>query len=52
MEWNPAPAILQREAPCLKCRIYLKSDFPSLKLIRGALFRSKLYVTGLVTLYL
>jgi hypothetical protein len=46
-QWNPVPAILHREAPCLKCRIYLKSDFPSLKLICGALFRSKLFVNGL-----
>jgi hypothetical protein len=36
------------ETACLKSCIYLKSDFISLKLIRGALFRSKLYV---VTLY-
>jgi hypothetical protein len=46
-EWNPVPTILYREAPCLKCRIYLKRDFTSLKLIRRVLFRSKLYVKGL-----
>jgi hypothetical protein len=46
-EWNPFPAILHWGAACLKCRIYLKRDFTSLKLIRGALFRSKLYVNGL-----
>jgi hypothetical protein len=38
MEWNPAPAILYPESSCLKCRIYVKRDFTSLKLIRGALF--------------
>jgi hypothetical protein len=42
MEWNPGPAILHWETYCLKCRIYLKSDFTSLKLVRRALFRSKL----------
>jgi hypothetical protein len=47
MEWNPGPAILHRETSCLKCSIYLKRDFTSLKLVRGALFRSKLYVNGL-----
>jgi hypothetical protein len=47
MEWNPAPAILHREAPCLNCHIFLKSDFTSLKLIRGVLFRPKLHVNGL-----
>jgi hypothetical protein len=47
MEWNPAPAILHRETSCLKRRIYLKRDFTSLKLIRGALFRYKLYVNDL-----
>jgi hypothetical protein len=47
MEWNPAPAILHRETACLKCRIYLKRDFTSLKLIRGAMFRPKLYTNGL-----
>jgi hypothetical protein len=46
-EWNPVPAILHREAPCLKCCFFLERDFTSLKLIRGALFRSKLYVNGL-----
>jgi hypothetical protein len=35
MEWNPAPAILHREAPCLNFHIFLKSDFTSLKLIRA-----------------
>jgi hypothetical protein len=47
MEWKPAPAILHRETSWLKCSIYLKRDFTSLKLIRGALCRSKLYVNGL-----
>jgi hypothetical protein len=47
MEWNPAPANLHRETSCLKCRIYLKSDFTSLKLVLGALFRYKQYVKGL-----
>jgi hypothetical protein len=51
MEWNLAPAILHRETACLKCRIYLKRDFTSLKLIRGTMFRPKLY-TNLVILYL
>jgi hypothetical protein len=46
-EWNPAPAILHWETSCLKCCIYLMRDFTSLKLVRGALFRSKLYVNGL-----
>jgi hypothetical protein len=46
-EWNPAPAILHRETACLKCRIYLKCDFTSLKLIRRAMFRPKLYTNGL-----
>jgi hypothetical protein len=31
----------------LKRHIFLNSDFASLKLIRGALFRPKLYVNGL-----
>jgi hypothetical protein len=47
IEWNPAPAILHREALSLNCHIFLKSDFTSLKLIRGALFRPKIYVNGL-----
>jgi hypothetical protein len=47
IEWNPAPAILHREASCLKHRIYLKRYFTSVKLIRGALFRSQLYINGL-----
>jgi hypothetical protein len=46
-EWNLVRAILHQETACLKCRIYLKRDFTSLKLIRGALFKSKLYVNGL-----
>jgi hypothetical protein len=47
IEWNPAPAILHREAPCLKRRIFLMRDFTSLKLIRGVLFRPKIYIIGL-----
>jgi hypothetical protein len=47
MEWNPVPAILRRETACLKCRIYLKHDFTSLKLKHGAMFRPKLYTDGL-----
>jgi hypothetical protein len=47
MKWNPAPAILHRGAPCLNCHIFLKSDFTSLKLIRGVLFRPKLNTNGL-----
>jgi hypothetical protein len=47
IHWNPAPAILQREAPCLKRCIFLMRDFTSLKLIRGVLFRPKLYISGL-----
>jgi hypothetical protein len=42
MEWNPAPAILHGEAPFLNCHIFLKSDFTSLKLILGVLFRPNL----------
>jgi hypothetical protein len=41
--WNPAPAILHREAPCLKRHIFLKRDFKSVKQVRGAMFRPKLY---------
>jgi hypothetical protein len=41
------PRILQRESPFLKRQIVLKRDFTSLKLIRGALFRPKLCVSGL-----
>jgi hypothetical protein len=47
IEWNPPPAVLHWETSCLKCRIFLKRDFTSLKLIRGALFWSKLYFNGL-----
>jgi hypothetical protein len=47
IEWNPAPAILHRETACLKCRIYLKRDFTSVKRICGAMLRPKLYVIGL-----
>jgi hypothetical protein len=47
IHWNPAPAILHQETACLKCRIYLKRDYTSLKLIRGAMFRPKLYTNGL-----
>jgi hypothetical protein len=47
IEWNPALAILHREASCLKRCIYLKRDFTSVKLIRGTLFRPKLHVNGL-----
>jgi hypothetical protein len=46
-EWNWVRAILHRETTCLKCRIYLKRDFKSVKLIQVALFRPKLYVNGL-----
>jgi hypothetical protein len=46
-QWNPAPAILHREAPCLKRSIFLMRDFTSLKLIRGILFGSKLNTNGL-----
>jgi hypothetical protein len=45
-QWNPAPAILHREAPCLKRRIFLMRDFTSLKLIRGILFGPKLNTNG------
>jgi hypothetical protein len=47
IHWNPAPAILHREAPCLKRRIFLMRDFTSLKLICGVLFRPKIYISGL-----
>jgi hypothetical protein len=46
-QWNPIPAILHREAPCLKHRIFLIRDFTSLKLIRGVLFWPKLFTNGL-----
>jgi hypothetical protein len=48
IEWNPAPAIFHREAPCLMRRIFLMRDFTSLKLIRGILFGPKLYTNGLI----
>jgi hypothetical protein len=47
IEWNPAPAILHREAFCLKHRIFLIRDFTSLKLICGVLFKPKLNTNGL-----
>jgi hypothetical protein len=47
MEWNLTPAILHRETACLICRIFLKRDFTSLKLIRGAMYRTKLHTNGL-----
>jgi hypothetical protein len=47
MEWNLAPAILHWETARLKCCIYLKHNFISLKLIRRAMFRPKLYTNGL-----
>jgi hypothetical protein len=39
LEWNPAPAILHRESPCLKCHIFLTCNLRSVKYIRGRLFR-------------
>jgi hypothetical protein len=47
IHWNPAPAILHREAPCFKRRIFLMRNFISLKLIRGILLGPKLYTNGL-----
>jgi hypothetical protein len=47
MEWNPAPAILHRETACLKRHIFLTRDFTSVKRICGAIFRPKLYISGL-----
>jgi hypothetical protein len=47
IQWNLAPAIFHRETLCLKHLIFLKRDFTSLKQIRGAMFRPKLYVSGL-----
>jgi hypothetical protein len=46
-QWNPVPAILHQEAPCLNSQMFLMRDFTSLKLIRGVLFRPKLYIRGL-----
>jgi hypothetical protein len=47
IEWNPAPAILLRESPCLlRCKL-LANDFKSVKLIRGGLLAPKLYTKGL-----
>jgi hypothetical protein len=46
IQWIPAPAILHREAPCLRRRIFLMRDFTSLKLIRGILFGPKLNTNG------
>jgi hypothetical protein len=47
IHWNPAPAILHREAPCLESHIFLTCDFTSVKQVRGAMFRPKLYNSGL-----
>jgi hypothetical protein len=47
IEWNPAPAILHREAPCLTHHRFLTRDFTSVKLIRGAMVRLKLYTHAL-----
>jgi hypothetical protein len=46
-QWNPVPAILHREAPCLKRHIFLIRDLTRLKLIHGVMFRPKLYTNGL-----
>jgi hypothetical protein len=57
-DWIPAPAILHRESPWLKCHIFLPRDFLSIKYLRGGMFRPKLNTNGLswytflVTLYL
>jgi hypothetical protein len=47
IEWNQAPAILHREAHCLKRYIFSTRDFTSVKCVRGTLFRPKLYTNGL-----
>jgi hypothetical protein len=41
IEWNPTPAIFYQETACLKHRIFLTSDFTSVKRIPicGAMFR-------------
>jgi hypothetical protein len=44
IEWNPAPTILHREALWLNCHTFLTHDFSSVKLIRDAMSRPKLYV--------
>jgi hypothetical protein len=41
-----SPHHFTSRGPCLNCHIFFKSDFTSLKLIRRAWFRSKLYVNG------
>jgi hypothetical protein len=59
-DWIPAPAILNRESPCLKHHIFLLRDFWRIKYsyLHGGLFRPKLNTNGLiwytflVTLYL
>jgi hypothetical protein len=46
-DWIPAPAILDREPPCLLRHKFLTRDFPGVSPIHGELFRSKLYTKGL-----
>jgi hypothetical protein len=43
IQWNPAPAIFHREIACLTHHRFLTCNFTSVKLIRGAMFRLKLY---------
>jgi hypothetical protein len=40
--WIPAPAILNRDSPCLLRLYFLMCDFSGVKLIRGECFRPKL----------
>jgi hypothetical protein len=47
VEWKTAPAILHRETACLKCCIFFMRDYTSVKRMRGAIFRPKLYISGL-----
>jgi hypothetical protein len=47
IERNPAPAIFHRETACLTHHRFLTRNFSSVKLIRVAISRPKLYVNGL-----